>query len=183
MAVPTPPPTTTTMTSISISDGLPNYIKNMITGVQRIQQLSGLSRRLHYDADGAPRRIGLFDGKRNPLTLLVNAQNHELARFLFASDARRFQDEAFDARDKELCVGDLEHENSVKESHIDSEWSASPASVTKITTASDSRQVALDKLFLLASNASWITGHLLGVVELISRSACLGNPVIRACRA
>ena len=46
--------------------------------------------------------IGVLDGERNAFALLVNAQDDELSRLLFARDPRRFNDKALDARRKEM---------------------------------------------------------------------------------
>jgi hypothetical protein len=64
---------------------------------------------LHDDVDGAALGIGVLDGDWNSLTLFVDPQNNELSRLLFPGNARRFDDEAFDSRRKELCVDDSEH--------------------------------------------------------------------------
>ena len=49
------------------------------------------------------------DGERNALALLVNAQNHELARFVFVGNAGRLDDKPLDAGGEELSVQDFEH--------------------------------------------------------------------------
>ena len=72
-------------------------------------RLRRLPRRLHHDVDSAALGIGVFDGDRDPFALFVNAKDDELAGLLFAGDARRFDDEPFDAGRKEFCVDDLEH--------------------------------------------------------------------------
>ena len=74
--------------------------------------MRSLACRLHDDADGAALGIGVLDGDRNALALLVDPQDDELSRLLFARDARRFNDEPLDARRKELCVDDFEHRRS-----------------------------------------------------------------------
>ena len=74
--------------------------------------MSCLPGSLHYDADGAAFGIRVLDGHRNPLAFFVNAKDHKLARLLFTSDARSFQNEPFDTRGDELCVDDFEHERS-----------------------------------------------------------------------
>ncbi len=74
--------------------------------------MRGLPRGLHDDADGAALDIGVLDGDRNALALLVNPKDDELSWLLFARDPRRFNYEPLDARRKELCVDDFEHRRS-----------------------------------------------------------------------
>ena len=58
-------------------------------------------------------RVGILDGHRNPFSLLVNAQNHELTRLLSARNAGSFNNKSLDPRRKELCMDDFEHGHSV----------------------------------------------------------------------
>lgn len=102
---------TTTVPKFLISEGLPraHYIEDAVARFQRVQEMGGLSGGLDNYVDGAARRIGAFDRKRDALALLVEAQDYELAGPLLTRDAGRLNDKAFDIRSKECSVHNLEH--------------------------------------------------------------------------
>ena len=74
-----------------------DHVENLIAGFQRVEQVSGLSRGLYDDIDGAVLGIGVLNGDRNTLALFVDTKDDELAGPLFTGDARRFDNEAFDS--------------------------------------------------------------------------------------
>ena len=90
----------------------------MIARFERVEQVRGLSRRLHDDVDRAALGIGVLDRDRDALALFVNPKDDELSWLLFARDARRFNDEALDSRRKKLCVDDFEHRRSVGQDEL-----------------------------------------------------------------
>jgi hypothetical protein len=86
-----------------------DHVEDAVPGFQQIQQVSRLARRLHDEINCAALRIGAFDGEGNALAVLVETQNDELSRFLFAGDAWGFDDETFYGWCDEFRVNDLEH--------------------------------------------------------------------------
>src|SRR5579864_2292986 len=89
-----------------------HYVENLVAGFKRVQQVRRLPCGLDDDVNGAAVGVRVLNGDRDAFALFIDAKDDELAGLLFAGDARRFDDEAFDTRRKEFGVNDFKHERS-----------------------------------------------------------------------
>ena len=68
-------------------------VENAVAGLEAIEQRCGLADGLHGEGHGSGGGIGAFDGERNALATLAQADDDELSGALLASDARRLDGE------------------------------------------------------------------------------------------
>jgi hypothetical protein len=66
-----------------------DHIEDRVSCFEAVEEGCGFANGLHDDGDGAGGRIGAFDGERDALAILTDAQNDELSGPLFARNARR----------------------------------------------------------------------------------------------
>src|SRR5579859_7579137 len=87
-----------------------NDVEDGVASFKAVEHQRSFADGLDGDGNGARLGIGGFDGERNSFALLVQAQDDELPRALFARYPRCLNDELPDIESDGSGFNDVEHE-------------------------------------------------------------------------